>query len=204
MHPDDRERVLQGIHAVIDSDQQDWSDEYLFQRADGSYAEVLDRGFVMRDADGKPVRVELINYDRHGGTYWLELDITPIAGADGRLTHFVAVERDITEYKRIETAMRESEQRFRIAAKVSTDAIWDWNLLTGALWWSEGLQTLFGHALADIEPGIESWTRRVHPDDRERVLQGIHAVIDSDQQDWSEEYLFQRADGSYAEVLDRG
>ena len=153
---------------------------------------------------GRPVRAELINYDRHGGPFWLELDITPIAGANGRLTHFVAVERDITEHKRIETAMRESEQRFRIAAKVSTDAVWDWNLLSGALWWSEGLQTLFGHALADIEPGIESWTQRVHPDDRERVLQGIHAVIDSDQHDWSDEYLFQRADGSYAEVLDRG
>ena len=152
----------------------------------------------------QPVRAELINYDRHGGPFWLELDITPIAGAEGRLTHFIAVERDITEYKRIETAMRESEQRFRVAAKVSTDAIWDWNLVTGALWWSEGLQTLFGHLLADIEQGIESWTGRVHIDDRERVLRGIHAVINSDGQDWSDEYRFQRADGSYAEVLDRG
>jgi PAS domain S-box-containing protein len=152
----------------------------------------------------RPVRAELINYDRHGSQYWLELDITPIAGTDGRPTHFAAVERDITEYKRIETAMRESEQRFRIIAKAANDAIWDWSLLTGALWWSEGLQTLFGHALADIEPGIESWTLRVHPDDRERVLQGIHAVIDNGQQDWSDEYRFQRADGSYAEVLDRG
>ncbi|MEO5829270.1 MAG: PAS domain S-box protein [Rhodanobacter sp.] len=152
----------------------------------------------------RPVRAELINYDRHGGQYWLELDITPIAGIDGRPTHFAAVERDITDYKRIETAMRESEQRFRIIAKATNDAIWDWNLLTGARWWSDGLQILFGHALADIEPGIESWTRRVHADDRERVLQGIHAVIDNDQQDWSDEYRFQRADGSYAEVLDRG
>ena len=163
----------------------------------------LDRIHVAMTA-GRPVRAELINSDRHGGQFWLELDITPIAGADGRLTHFIAVERDITEFKRIETAMRESEQRFRIAAKVSTDAIWDWDLLTGALWWSEGMHTLFGHALADIEPGIESRTRRVHPDDRERVLQGIHAVIDGGQQGWSDEYLFQRADGSYAEVLDRG
>ena len=155
-------------------------------------------------AAARPVRAELINYDRQGGHYWLELDITPIAGTDGRLTHFVAVERDITEYKSIETAMRESEQRFRIVAKATNDAIWDWNLLSGARWWSEGMQTLFGHALADIEPCIESWTLRVNPDDRERVLQGIHAVIDGSQQDWSDEYRFQRADGSYAEVQDRG
>lgn len=152
----------------------------------------------------RPVRAELINYDRDGGQYALELDITPIAGADGRLTHFAAVQRDITGYKGIETAMGESEQRFQIIAKATTDAIWDWNLLTDALWWSDGLQTLFGHVLAEIEPGIESWTCRVHPDDRERVLQSVHAVIDSDQQEWSDEYLFQRADGSYADVLDRG
>lgn len=153
----------------------------------------------------RPVRAEVINYDRQGGQYWLQLDITPITAADGRLTHFVAIERDITQYKAIEATMRESEQRFRIVAKATNDAIWDWDLRTDAIWWSEGLQTLFGHAVADIEPAKRvAWTRRVHPDDRERVVQGIHAVIDGGGQDWNDAYRFQRADGSYAQVEDRG
>ncbi|HEX4834859.1 MAG TPA: PAS domain S-box protein [bacterium] len=57
MHPDDRERVTSGFRAVIASDGRFWSDEYRFRRADGSFAYVLDRGYVLRDAGGRPLRM---------------------------------------------------------------------------------------------------------------------------------------------------
>lgn len=152
----------------------------------------------------QPVRAELINYTRDGRQFWVELDITTINDARGRATHFVSVQRDITDYKRIQLAMQRSDERFQMVAKVSTDVIWDWNLLTDELWWSEGMQSLFGHRAQDVEPGIESWTRRIHVDDRDRVVDGIHAVIDAGGQSWHDEYRFQRGDGSYAHVSDRG
>jgi PAS domain S-box-containing protein len=57
IHPEDRARVETSIHAVIDGGGEAWSDEYRFRRLDDSYAEVLDRGHVIRDADGQAVRV---------------------------------------------------------------------------------------------------------------------------------------------------
>jgi len=59
IHPDDRARIETSIHAVIDgdADAEAWSDEYRFRRLDGSYAEVLDRGHVIRDASGQAVRM---------------------------------------------------------------------------------------------------------------------------------------------------
>jgi PAS domain S-box-containing protein len=57
IHPDDRERIDASIHAVIDGTQSDWTDEYRFLRGDGSYADIRDRGYVIRDEDGRAVRM---------------------------------------------------------------------------------------------------------------------------------------------------
>ncbi len=57
IHPDDRPRIDAGIHAVIDGSGTAWSDEYRFLRADGSYAHVFDRGTVLRDAQGRALRM---------------------------------------------------------------------------------------------------------------------------------------------------
>ena len=96
------------------------------------------------------------------------------------------------------------KERFDLVAKATHDAIWDWNLLNQEIWWNEGFKELFGYKQEDIEPTIESWYGRVHPEDRDRVVGGIHAVIDEGGKNWSDEYCFRKADDSYAVVLDRG
>ncbi|MBV9470134.1 MAG: PAS domain-containing protein, partial [Abitibacteriaceae bacterium] len=53
-------------------------------------------------------------------------------------------------------------------------------------------------------PGSESWTSRIHPEELERVTQGIHTIIESGQEMWTDEYRFRRADGTYADIFDRG
>ncbi len=152
----------------------------------------------------RPVRSELVNYTRDGKPFWLELDIVPVADAGGRYTHCVAVERDITERKRAQQALHESEQRFESVARATSDTIWDWDLLTDRIWWSEGMQSVFGYAAADLPADSRAWTRHIHPDDHDRVVQGIHRVIDHGGENWAAEYRLQRSDGSYAYVLDRG
>ena len=57
MHPDDRERVSQNMNAAVESGDEHWSSEYHFRRADGSYASVYDRGYILRDPTGKPLRM---------------------------------------------------------------------------------------------------------------------------------------------------
>lgn len=112
--------------------------------------------------------------------------------------------RDISARKRATIALRESEERFKLVARAVSDVVWDWNLANDNLWWSDGFTTTFGYVLTEIETGIESWAGHIHPDEHSRVIDGIHLAIDSGQESWAEEYRFQRKDGAYAIVQDRG
>jgi PAS domain S-box-containing protein len=57
VHPEDRVRMVSGVRAVLESEKNSWAGEYRFRRADGSYATVFERGYVVRDPYGKPVRL---------------------------------------------------------------------------------------------------------------------------------------------------
>ncbi|MES2415661.1 MAG: PAS domain S-box protein [Pseudomonadota bacterium] len=72
----------------------------------------------------QPVRAELINYSKSGEEFWVELDIVPIADAKGWFTHWVAVQRDITDRKMAEQALVDSEQRYAALFEKAPVAMW--------------------------------------------------------------------------------
>jgi diguanylate cyclase (GGDEF)-like protein/PAS domain S-box-containing protein len=100
--------------------------------------------------------------------------------------------------------LRLSDERFRLIGQATNDAVWDWDLLNGTVWWNANFQGLFGYTPDQIEPGPESWTGRLHPEDAARVQAGIERMIRGSGSTWSDEYRFRRGDGSYADIFDRG
>jgi PAS domain S-box-containing protein len=103
-----------------------------------------------------------------------------------------------------EAALHLSEERFRLVARATSDAIWDWNVKTNKLWWGEGYEKLFGYRRADADPSLKSWTDCIHPDDQQRVTAKFEEMLAGSGADWTDEYRFRCQDGSYAYVLDRG
>lgn len=98
-----------------------------------------------------------------------------------------------------------TNELFDLLTKATRDAVWHWDIVADTIWWNEGYTTLFGHPAQEAtEDGLESWSRHVHPDDKERILLSIHQAVEQGLTNWSAEYRFGRADGSYATVLDRG
>ncbi len=123
---------------------------------------------------------------------------------EGRQLGFLKVVRDETGRRRAEEEIREAEERYRLAARATNDVIWDWNLDTDQIHWSEAVETLFGYSSEEVEPTGSWWKARVHPDDLQRALAEAAAAIDGQAEGWTSEYRFERRDGTYADVLDRG
>ncbi len=98
----------------------------------------------------------------------------------------------------------EAQARYRLVVKATNDAIWDWDLSANLVQWNDALEEAYGHPLATVEMTGEWWLAHIHADDRARVYASIHDVIEGVESSWTEEYRFERADGSFAEVLDRG
>ncbi len=131
---------------------------------------------------------------------WRIERITLPDGRSGVVCYFY----DLSDRLKYEAAVRESEERYRLVNRATNDVVWDWDLLTNHLSWSDALQRAFGHEVAQVPETIDWWYEHLHPEDRERVVTGIHAAIDAGADDWRDEYRFQRADGSYVTVIDRG
>ncbi|MDP3359190.1 MAG: PAS domain S-box protein [Lutibacter sp.] len=98
----------------------------------------------------------------------------------------------------------EFNNRFNMVAKATNDCIYDWDLKTNKVWWSEALNRYYNYPPEITKTDLDFWEEKIHPKDLEAMLQSIQNVFDEKLENWSGEYRFKRADGSYATVFDRG
>lgn len=139
-----------------------------------------------------------------GSFYPVAFTASPMLNDRGDPVGTVIEARDITEEKAAEAEQRETQERYRLAVKATNDAIWDWDLTTNQVQWNEAIETLFGYSLEDVGPTGNWWIQHIHPDDRARIDQAIHAVIDGSESHWTDEYRFLNASGEPIYVYDRG
>ena len=139
-----------------------------------------------------------------GSLRWIAAKGRGEYAASGSAVRMMGVALDITDRKRSEDQLRQSEERFQIVARATSDAIWDWDLATNAMWWNQGLTTLFRYSPGEVCSDANWKPAHTHPEDLERVASGIRDVMNRGEQFWSGEYRFRRADGSYADIFDRG
>lgn len=115
----------------------------------------------------------------------------------------LAIIRDVTGQKAMLEALRRNEERLRLLADMTTNAIWETDFDAGTTVYSGGIESQFGYA-----PGLQTapdwWLERVHPDDRPRLLAKLTRVFAERPERSSDQYRYRRADGRYAHVLDRG
>ncbi|HEY9248940.1 MAG TPA: PAS domain-containing protein [Rariglobus sp.] len=121
----------------------------------------------------------------------------------GAPAHVIGTIQDITVQKEAEASLRASQERFKLVAKTIGDVIWDWNLLSGAIWRSDGFENTFGLAASEADELQTTWDQLIHADDRARIVASLNAVIAGPAHTWTEEYRVLRRDGTYAVVEDR-
>ena len=114
-----------------------------------------------------------------------------------------SVMRDLSERKRTEAALRESEERLSLAFAGAQEGVWDWNLETGYVVYSTHWKQMLGYADEDIEPNVSAWERLLHPDDHERARQ-LNAAVARGERTYQAEFRLRHKNGHYVDVLSRG
>lgn len=99
--------------------------------------------------------------------------------------------------------LSEREARLRLVTEVTTDALYEWDVGAGKTQWSHSYRTLFGYPAEGFHEH-KWWRERVHPDDLEQAVAHLETVFRNREEFISFEYRYRRADGSYANVVDRG
>ncbi len=137
------------------------------------------------------------------GVRHIRVVMVPDRGPDGEVRGIVTLSTDVSEQLAAAAALRRSEERYRLVAQATREAIWDWDLGRGAMEWNEGVRLLFGYDPADVVE-TAAWKRdRVHPGDREQFDRSFDALLVTGSRHWQEEYRFRRKDDSYAIVSDQ-
>jgi diguanylate cyclase (GGDEF)-like protein/PAS domain S-box-containing protein len=155
-----------------------------------------------RTRAGHPYRIELELQRRDGSRIWCDTSWQAIVPGHPELGT-VAVFADITERKRTEAALRESEERLDLAIQASQSGLWDWDLVNNVRHVSDRFKEILGLP-GDVDPArIFHLPDRLHPDDRGRVLAAVDAAVNAGVP-FDQEARLGRADGTYVWVHAKG
>jgi PAS domain S-box-containing protein len=165
-----------------------------------------DRARVLRDLEaeneGVPFDHEYRIIRPDGALRWIWDRGYPVRTPGGKVDRYVGVAQDVTERKRAEEELASTAQRLSLVSRATSDAIWDWDVVTGSLWWSDMHYDVLGYERRTV-PTYEAWLNRVYPDDRARVLASVRQALERGDETWSDEYRFSHPDGSTRWLLDR-
>ena len=115
----------------------------------------------------------------------------------------IAIEMALYKHS-MEKKLRESEERYDLAARGANDGLWDWNLKKNEIYYSLRWKTMLGFKEEQISDNPDEWLKRIHPEDQRRVREYLISHINGNTSHFEHEYRIQHANGSYVWILTRG
>ncbi|MNQ57427.1 Cell-division control histidine kinase PdhS [compost metagenome] len=106
--------------------------------------------------------------------------------------------------KQTNEEIKESNEKYDIVAKATSDTIWDWKIQEDSISWNKGIESVFGYNQEDVGTTSKWWFDKIHPEDSIRMSIKLYSFIEQKTEKWQDQYRFRCADGTYKYVLDRG
>ncbi|MCC5627654.1 PAS domain S-box protein [Nostoc sphaeroides CHAB 2801] len=113
------------------------------------------------------------------------------------------LQQEVAERQQVEASLRESEERLRLALEVSQMGLWDWDIITNQVIWSENYELLFGVLPGSFDGPYETFQKCVYPEDRQSVMQGIAQALQQ-KSDYNDEFRIVRSDQSVHWISAKG
>lgn len=143
-------------------------------------------------------------YLKADGTYAYVLNkVLIIRNTKGRAIRVVGAMQDISEQKNAEETNRKSNERFELIGKAANDAIWEWDFVTNKGWGNLAHQEMFGLTLENSIPERDAWVNRLHPSERENILQNFQKAVDAQSEIFYGEYQLKTENKGWISVSDR-
>ncbi|AXA90147.1 PAS domain S-box protein [Massilia sp. YMA4] len=138
------------------------------------------------------------------GVTWLLCNAYPEYDEAGLPRQVVVCFTDCTALKRTQESLEKSEKRLRLVLKGSTDAPWDWDLVSGEVYYSERWWNMLGYRAGEESADPGAWRRMLHPDDDPMITAYLAELLPSGRDGYSLEFRLRHRDGHYVPVLSRG
>ena len=100
--------------------------------------------------------------------------------------------------------IKESNEKYDIVAKATSDTIWDWRIPEDYITWNKGIENVFGYKQEEVGNTSKWWFDKIHPEDTIKMSVRLYSFIELKTEKWQDQYRFRCADGTYKYVLDRG
>ena len=117
---------------------------------------------------------------------------------------FHAFNSMINIIKERERSLSNSEERFSLAMQGANDGLWDWNMITNAVYYSPRWKHMLGYESDELEDTLETWKKLVHPDDLQLCLDAVNDYVEEKTQSYRLEIRMNHKNGSFVNVLTRG
>lgn len=153
---------------------------------------------------GEPAVIEFRAMRKDGGDFWAEWRLSLVRDGDGRIEYLIASQHDISSRKEQQRALKRREERYALAARGTNDGLWDWDLRSNNMYFSERWKNMLGYLESEIGDSPEDWFVRVHPQDIRALNAAIEAHLDGVSEQFESEHRMLCKDGSYRWMLTRG
>lgn len=154
--------------------------------------------------DQTPYRADYRIYRLDGEVRWVSVNGTVVENADGSDRRIIGVAQDITDRKQAEEALRDSEERLRLALNASQQGLYDLDLLTGEAIVSVNYVSMLGYEPDTFHETNSKWLERLHPDDHERVRNTFLAYMAGDIPEYKVEFRQRTKSGQWKWILSIG
>lgn len=151
----------------------------------------------------EPIEIEHRYIRPDGEIGWLYSRAVPVFDESRNVTEWFGMATDITSRRNTERELAHGAQMLRVASEIGRVGLWDWDVETSEITWSDEHYRMMGYEPGDVVPTYELWAERVHPEDREATAVRVNEAMESGQ-DYINEYRVCHPDGEVVWLSSRG